>query len=397
MKDGLQDPRRKAPPAADQWYYANGRRRIGPVSVAVLRALAARSRVRRDTLVWREGLADWVPARQIDGLLPAGAPLAAREYAALSRGQVLQQCPFCAEHIDARASKCPLCAEVLPPADAPAGAAPPATTGPPPVCPSCRTLSPRGAAHCQQCGQALPRVPWTPALGDALGAALVAVPRVGLALMIALLLVPDPALLIALNGLVVLLVVLTTTVLATVDAVRLGMGGGATGWCIGHLLLWVVAHPWYLRHRVQYGGRPRFLGGLIIAVLLAAGVFWVPALGAVIEDWRHADRPATHAPQAEAASGATYQVLESDTRVVRGDEYFVHVAWSLRLRNKTVEDRLYVAHIRFLDKNGVVLHEDTEYGLVLGPRDVKLFEYETMMNTAAWASTATFKIDIRPL
>jgi uncharacterized RDD family membrane protein YckC len=47
----------------NNWYYAAGGKQAGPVSEAELDALAASGTVNGDTLVWREGLADWQPHR----------------------------------------------------------------------------------------------------------------------------------------------------------------------------------------------------------------------------------------------------------------------------------------------------------------------------------------------
>jgi hypothetical protein len=45
------------------WYYAVGGERRGPVGGAVLQDVIARGTLTPDTLVWRPGLAAWVPAR----------------------------------------------------------------------------------------------------------------------------------------------------------------------------------------------------------------------------------------------------------------------------------------------------------------------------------------------
>ncbi len=43
------------------WYYAIGSERKGPVTEAELDQLAAQGELRSDTLVWRDGMADWKP------------------------------------------------------------------------------------------------------------------------------------------------------------------------------------------------------------------------------------------------------------------------------------------------------------------------------------------------
>lgn len=54
---------------ADEWHYsAGGRPPIGPVSAGELRELAAAGRLAPTDLVWKEGLAEWVPASKLKGL-----------------------------------------------------------------------------------------------------------------------------------------------------------------------------------------------------------------------------------------------------------------------------------------------------------------------------------------
>lgn len=53
---------------ADNWYYAQNGERKGPVSFTRLKAMAAGGWLAPDDLVWRQGAADWMPARDADGL-----------------------------------------------------------------------------------------------------------------------------------------------------------------------------------------------------------------------------------------------------------------------------------------------------------------------------------------
>ena len=52
-----------------QWYYldANNQQQ-GPVAGAQLQALAAQSQLTPTTQVWTEGLEEWIPANQVEGL-----------------------------------------------------------------------------------------------------------------------------------------------------------------------------------------------------------------------------------------------------------------------------------------------------------------------------------------
>lgn len=47
------------------WYYARGDDRMGPVDDAQFEELIATGHIREDTLVWREGMSDWAPMRNV--------------------------------------------------------------------------------------------------------------------------------------------------------------------------------------------------------------------------------------------------------------------------------------------------------------------------------------------
>jgi uncharacterized membrane protein len=60
-----------------EWYYAVNNEQKGPVSEADLRGQLAASRIPSDTLVWKDGMANWTPASDIASLSSrAGAPAA---------------------------------------------------------------------------------------------------------------------------------------------------------------------------------------------------------------------------------------------------------------------------------------------------------------------------------
>ncbi len=52
------------------WYYARGESEQGPISTAQIKALAATGALRRDDLVWKEGMENWIPASDVDELFP---------------------------------------------------------------------------------------------------------------------------------------------------------------------------------------------------------------------------------------------------------------------------------------------------------------------------------------
>ncbi|MEN9573473.1 MAG: hypothetical protein RL514_1328 [Verrucomicrobiota bacterium] len=56
------------------WFYAVGSERKGPVTEAELDRLAAQGELRSDTLVWRDGMADWKPLAEARPAAAAGQP-----------------------------------------------------------------------------------------------------------------------------------------------------------------------------------------------------------------------------------------------------------------------------------------------------------------------------------
>jgi len=55
---------------AEEWFYAIGHERHGPVSFSALKAIADRAEVRPTDLVWKAGFEHWLPAAQIAELFP---------------------------------------------------------------------------------------------------------------------------------------------------------------------------------------------------------------------------------------------------------------------------------------------------------------------------------------
>jgi len=53
---------------ADEWYYAQSGERKGPVSFAKLQELAKSGWLTPGDLVWRHGMPDWTPAKDVEGL-----------------------------------------------------------------------------------------------------------------------------------------------------------------------------------------------------------------------------------------------------------------------------------------------------------------------------------------
>jgi len=60
-----------------EWFYAHGDRQAGPIPSAELKHLADAGALLPDDLVWREGMEQWVAARNVKGLFDATLPKAA--------------------------------------------------------------------------------------------------------------------------------------------------------------------------------------------------------------------------------------------------------------------------------------------------------------------------------
>jgi hypothetical protein len=53
-------------PDGPQWFYARGKERMGPVSAETIRHLLQAAAISGQTLLWREGMADWQAAERTD-------------------------------------------------------------------------------------------------------------------------------------------------------------------------------------------------------------------------------------------------------------------------------------------------------------------------------------------
>jgi hypothetical protein len=53
---------------ADEWYYTNQGRQVGPVNETMLKQLASTNYLRPTDLVWKQGYPQWIPANTIPGL-----------------------------------------------------------------------------------------------------------------------------------------------------------------------------------------------------------------------------------------------------------------------------------------------------------------------------------------
>lgn len=61
--------------SSDAWYYGRLGAQQGPISGDELRRLAGSGQITPNTLVWRDGWADWRPASTVEGLFPKPPPL----------------------------------------------------------------------------------------------------------------------------------------------------------------------------------------------------------------------------------------------------------------------------------------------------------------------------------
>src|SRR5438477_3609456 len=59
---------------SSDWYYAKDGQQRGPFPETHVRQLAASGQLLPHDLVWHEGLADWVAAQSLPGLIPGARP-----------------------------------------------------------------------------------------------------------------------------------------------------------------------------------------------------------------------------------------------------------------------------------------------------------------------------------
>ncbi|GEM_PF-6335313 len=79
---------------AVEWYYAIDNKSYGPVTAAQLKEMAERGQLKPTDLVWRTGLATWVPAQKVKGLFTPGTAVGgeiARETVPPAEGAVEPQ------------------------------------------------------------------------------------------------------------------------------------------------------------------------------------------------------------------------------------------------------------------------------------------------------------------
>jgi TM2 domain-containing membrane protein YozV len=102
-----------APPprSAPIWHYAVGDEQYGPVTLVELRGMLRSGQVMDDDLVWKDGMADWVPLSSIAELKAVSKPGVVTTGTQPSPIYVLQShfCIACGSATDARAEVCPKC------------------------------------------------------------------------------------------------------------------------------------------------------------------------------------------------------------------------------------------------------------------------------------------------
>jgi ribosomal protein L40E len=92
-----------------QWFYLLNGERVGPVSTATLKELAAEGEIQATDMVWREGLPQWVSAGSIKGLINQPTP---PPPVPTPRPSV-KACPYCHAEVPEAARKCRHCGEII--------------------------------------------------------------------------------------------------------------------------------------------------------------------------------------------------------------------------------------------------------------------------------------------
>lgn len=102
------EPSGSGPPGRSMtpvWHYAVGAEQCGPVTLLELRGMIASSQLMPDDNVWKEGMADWIPIRDVAELRAVG-----KSNAAAPGSIPVQSCCYaCGSPSDPRAEVCPKC------------------------------------------------------------------------------------------------------------------------------------------------------------------------------------------------------------------------------------------------------------------------------------------------
>src|SRR3954470_14648715 len=59
----------------EHWYYLVNGVQTGPVDASALPGLVQSGTITAGTAIWKEGMAQWVPAGQVPGMMPAPPPV----------------------------------------------------------------------------------------------------------------------------------------------------------------------------------------------------------------------------------------------------------------------------------------------------------------------------------
>ena len=108
------EPSGSGPPGRSMtpvWHYAVGDEQCGPVTLLELRGMIASSQLMPDDNVWKEGMADWIPIRDVAELNAVAKSNAGASVSQTTSGTMALQifCYACGSPTDARAEVCPKC------------------------------------------------------------------------------------------------------------------------------------------------------------------------------------------------------------------------------------------------------------------------------------------------
>ena len=100
-----------SPTLTPVWHYAVGTEHSGPVTVLELRGMIASGQLMPDDNVWKEGMADWIPIRDVAELNAVAKSNAGASVSQTTSGTMAMQifCYACGSPTDARAEVCPKC------------------------------------------------------------------------------------------------------------------------------------------------------------------------------------------------------------------------------------------------------------------------------------------------
>jgi hypothetical protein len=111
--------------------------------------------------------------------------------------------------------------------------------------------------------------------------------------------------------------------------------------------------------------------------------------------------PRANAPKIAPAAGdplkpsGLFEIVDIDSRVTESNETWSKFAWKLTVKNKSSQTLAFDATIEFLDSDGFVIDDDSEFGLVVGAGETKTFTGYDLVTSASATKVRSTNAKVR--